>query len=509
MGSFCSLGTEKERPKRITSYNNIDDIRFNAGLFIQEHKDTFLSIYSLSPLPIAYGSYGEIRICEHLRSKEKRAVKMIEKSCLSKSLIQNRTVLQEVDILRSLDHPNILKVFEYFEDLKYYYIVMEYCPYGDLLDELLKRVIFDETLASKIMGQIFAGVNYIHSRSIIHRDLKLENILICSNQNEIKVKIIDFNISALNTGKKLSKFTGTFHYMAPEVINQCYDEKCDLWACGVIMYILLTGEFPFTGNTREEIFENILTGKFGHKNSPFAQLSLSCKDILSNLLNTNPASRFSARDSLSHSWIESNYFDRSDQNFLQRTLTRMLTITKKPKLREMFETFLLSQVQKKHENFKSVEKVFFELDIDKNGVISIQELVNKFKNNMSEEQAREEAERILRIVDNDGSGEIDYTEFLRASMEEESYVSKENLKKAFYYFDKNCSGTIEKNELMSWLTDGAIIPMEVVEQLIEEADKNGDGVIDLEEFENLLLDRIAKTEEPSLSVSFEDEELSD
>jgi calcium-dependent protein kinase len=505
MGSFCSVGLEKERPKRLVSYNSIEEIRFNAGLFIQENQDEFSKTYNLNTEPIGYGAYGEVWICEHVRSKEKRAVKIIEKSTISPEVLKSRGLLEEVEILRSLDHPNILKIFEYFEDYKNFYIVMEYSQHGDLFDELQKRGKFDEQTASKIMQQIFAGVNYFHNKLVVHRDLKLENILISKQDKDVNIKIIDFNIATVKTSLKLSKFTGTFNYIAPEVIDEDYDEKCDLWSCGVILFLLLTGEFPFFGKDRDKLFSCILNGKY-QENPCFSQISSLAKDLISHLLCKNLQNRYSAREALNHPWIET-FCPSSDHNFYQRTLTRMLSIKKKPKLREMFETFLLGPVQKNDSELKELEKVFFELDVDRNGMISIHELFNKFKTQMPEDLARKEAERILRTVDNDCSGQIDYTEFLRAALEEESYVCKENLIKAFYYFDKNSSGSIDKVELSSWLAEGAVIPMEVIEQLIEEADKNGDGVIDLEEFQTLLLDRIAKEENSqpvSQNVSFED-----
>ena len=180
-------------------------------------------------------------------------------------MIEKRTVLNEVDILKTLDHPNILKIFEYFEDERYYYIVMEYCQDGDLYDLLNSLGKFDEETAAKLMGQIFSAINYIHNRNVIHRDVKLDNILIVKTNKEVCIKIIDFNIATFNMGKRLSKITGTSHYMAPEVIKENYTEQCDLWSCGVIMYLLLSGEFPFNGSSSQQITAHVLNGKFNLK----------------------------------------------------------------------------------------------------------------------------------------------------------------------------------------------------------------------------------------------------
>lgn len=497
MGNFCSLGCDKQRPTRIRSCNSIDDIAFSTGLFVQENHYSFTSIYEISPKSLGYGSYGEVYLCEHKRSKEKRAVKIIDKRYLSKSMIQKKTVLNEVDILKTLDHPNILKIFEYFEDDKNYYIVMEFCSEGDLFDELERVKYLDEKNTANIIAQILAGLAYIHNRQIVHRDIKLENILICNKEKEIHIKIIDFNIATFYKGKKLSKFTGTSYYIAPEVIDQSYDEKCDIWSCGVIMHFLLSGCFPFNGISRDEILEKIANAKLNLTGLRWSNISTPAKDLLKILLDKNPKTRITASQALNHPWVFPVFETQVDQKFFKKTLTRMLSITKKPKLKELFETFLLGQVQKNDPKIKLYEKVFIELDADRNGVISKQDIILLLAPAMTLELASKEAERIMKIIDNDQSGEIDFSEFLRSALEEDSYVSKENLRKGFYYFDKNHSDTIDKNELMSWLTEGAIIPMTIIEELISEADKNNDGVIDLEEFENLLLEKIENEENHS------------
>ena len=502
MGSFCSLGCDKDKTTRMRSYNSIDEILFSTGLFVQENRESFTSIYDIFPKSIGYGAYGEVFICEHKRSKEIRAVKIIDKNLLSKGMIEKRKVLNEVDILRTLDHPNVLKVFEYFEDPRNYYLVMEYCSGGDLFDELDRVKSFDEISASKIMSQILAGVAYIHNQSIVHRDLKLENILIWSKANEIHIKIIDFNIATINTGKKLSKFTGTSYYIAPEVINESYDEKCDVWSCGVIMFLLLTGSFPFIGSTRDAVLHNIKANKITFYYKTWNKVSSEAQDLIRLLLNQNPGLRISAVEALKHPWIESVFEQQVDQPFFERTITRMLSVQKKPKLKEMFETFLLGQVQKNDSRISVYEKVFLDFDADRNGVINKEDIILRLRNQIEPDLVLKEAERLMKIIDNDKSGAIDFTEFLRCALEEDIFICKENLHKAFCYFDKNRSDSIEKTELMAWLAEGAIIPMNVIEELIEEADKNHDGEIDLAEFEDLLLERINK-EDHSSNTSFD------
>lgn len=503
MGSFCSFGieAEKEKPKRLASCNTIDDILFNTGLFVQENHNHFSSIYNLLSFPIGYGSYGEVWIGYHIRSKEKRAIKVIDKLWLDSERIDSKSVLNEVEILKTLDHPNVLKIFEYFEDERYYYIVMEYCPEGDLFDQFEKVGKYDEEIAAKIMCQIFSAVNYIHNKNIVHRDIKLENILVSSKDKDIHIKLIDFNIATFNIGKRLSKFTGTSFYIAPEVIDKNYDEKCDIWSCGVMIYLLLTGNFPFDGSSNDEILSKISKCKLNLKGKIWDQISHTAKNLIALTLEKNPKKRCTAKDALEHPWIRTNSCMPTDDKVLKKTLTRMLSIKKKPKLKEVFQTFILGQVQENNQELKHLEKVFHELDKDRNGVISRGELSDRLCMDMTQDEANKEVERMWKLVDNDGSGVIDYTEFLRAVLEEESYVCKENLRKAFYYFDKDRSETIEKYELMSWLSEGAIIPMEVIEELIEDADVNEDGVIDFEEFQKLLMDKIEQEEAKNSCIS--------
>jgi len=153
----------------------------------------------------------------------------------------------EIDILKNLDHPNILRLYEVFEDKKFIYLVTEFCEAGELFDEIVKRQRFDERDAAIIIKQLLSAIAYCHSKSVCHRDLKPENILI-DNKETLSIKLIDFGTSQkFDTEEKMELILGTAYYIAPEVLKGEYDEKCDVWSCGVILYILLSGSPPFNG----------------------------------------------------------------------------------------------------------------------------------------------------------------------------------------------------------------------------------------------------------------------
>lgn len=169
----------------------------------------------------------------------------------------------ELSILRKLDHPNILKIFEVFEDKVNYFLVTEFCSGVELFETIQKKIRFSEYEAAQIIRQVLQAISYCHSLGVVHRDLKPEN-LIYDEENDNALKIIDFGTSVEYDKKKvqLKQMHGTSYYIAPEVLKQNYDERCDVWSIGVLMYILLSGCPPFDGETDDEIIQAIKVGKY-------------------------------------------------------------------------------------------------------------------------------------------------------------------------------------------------------------------------------------------------------
>ena len=166
------------------------------------------------------------------------------------------------------DHPNIIKFYEYFEDIGYLYLIMEECGGGELFDKITERLEmrkpFTEKEAAGVFKQLMSAVAFCHGQNIVHRDLKPENILLQTKFIDSPIKVIDFGLSKIfkNSDHTMFNKCGTPYYIAPEVLNGYYDEKCDIWSAGVILYILLSGEPPFNGYTDEEIYRKILSKKF-------------------------------------------------------------------------------------------------------------------------------------------------------------------------------------------------------------------------------------------------------
>jgi calcium-dependent protein kinase len=493
MGSFCSghVQTNISSSKRTSSsiLDSKQQLKVSKSMFVQENSGSFTDVYNLHPKSLGSGAYGEVWLCDHKITQETRAVKILFKEGMEPEDIRNRSVFIEVEILKALDHPNILKVYEYFEDDEKYYIVMEYCKNGDVFGRLEKTGPFNEKIAAKVMKQMLSALNYLHKQKIIHRDIKPENLLLADSEpDDINIKLIDFNIATVK--KQDLDVQGTIDYMAPEVFKGNYDEKCDIWGAGVILYVLVSGKLPFEGGDDEEqIRKNILKSRPVLEKGIWSKISKECRDLIARLLNKSPSSRLSAEQALKHPFILKYVEGIQDNAFLTRTLTRIRSISKTGKLRQAFATFMVSQLSKSSSTRK-LEEIFHGIDKNNDGVISESEMLEALEKEMSAIEAKKEAEKIFALVNKDENDCINYTEFLRISMENETLMSKENIHKAFKFFDKDGSGSIDKEEIVQWLGSGGLMPEDMIRDLIKEADSNGDGSIDVEEFENILIDKL-------------------
>ena len=221
---------------------------------------------------------------------EYRAMKIIMK--------KNDTAQNEIEIMRKISHPHIVNIFDIYEDTKKYYIMMEFFEGGELFEAISEQRTFTEIDCAHIIKQILSALNYLHSKNIMHRDLKPENIMLThklSKKNKkYEVKIIDFGTAKIfKKEQKETKFIGISYYIAPEVLKESYDEKCDIWSCGVIMFILLCGYPPFNGNTNDGIYNNIRNNQPYFHGEDWKDMTPDAVDLLQNMLNKQPNKRFS------------------------------------------------------------------------------------------------------------------------------------------------------------------------------------------------------------------------
>ncbi|XP_035230991.1 MAP/microtubule affinity-regulating kinase 3-like isoform X7 [Stegodyphus dumicola] len=255
---------------------------------------------------IGKGNFAKVKLAKHLPTGKEVAIKIIDKTQLNPSSLQK--LFREVRIMKILDHPNIVKLFQVIETEKTLYLVMEYASGGEVFDYLVAHGRMKEKEARAKFRQIVSAVQYCHQKRIIHRDLKAENLLL---DGEMNIKIADFGFSnEFVPGQKLDTFCGSPPYAAPELFQgKKYDgPEVDVWSLGVILYTLVSGSLPFDGANLKELRERVLRGKY---RIPF-YMSTDCENLLKKFLVLNPSKRASLEAIMKDKWMNIGY-DEEDE----------------------------------------------------------------------------------------------------------------------------------------------------------------------------------------------------
>ena len=419
--------------------------------------------------------------------------------CKSSSKILYTTIEKEINILKSLDHPNIIKIYEFFKTEKYIYIINELCTGGELFDKIVDVKYFSEEVACNIMRQLLSAVAYCHEKGIIHRDLKPENILIESSEEKNKdffhIKVIDFGTCEILKKSKLTEQIGTSFYIAPEVLKNGYNEKCDLWSCGVILYILLCGSPPFYGKNEKEIFSKILYGNFSFRHKIWNKISNEAKNLVQKLLEINPQKRLSAKEALNDVWFESNknaIINKKNNNF-PLFIKNITEFCAEQKLQQATLAFLVHNFAPKEE-LDELKEIFFSFDKNCDGKISKEEFVTGLSNTNTLNTILKNGnsiEGLIKKIDTDNNGYIGFEEFCIALINKEKILTEKNLRMAFNVFDRDKNGGISQNELKYILGEYNVnVKEHLWRKMIEQIDLNRDGQISYNEFHKMMMEVI-------------------
>jgi len=212
----------------------------------------------------------------------------------------------ETSLLQRINHQNIVKLIDICDTKETLFIVMELMEGGELYEEIVKRKSFTEKDASFIMFQLLSALEYLHERDIVHRDLKLENLLLTKPES-LDIKLADFGLSKVFTGEAMQTACGTPYYVAPEILTgDGYNKKIDTWAAGVLLYVLLSGRLPYSGETDVDLFQAIIETELVWKKPQFDTVSDEAKDLIQNLMNKDPGTRLDASQALKHPFITNN-----------------------------------------------------------------------------------------------------------------------------------------------------------------------------------------------------------
>ena len=474
-----------------TNVEHVKDLKITKGMLVQESKGDPYEFYEEVKV-LGEGSFGKVYMVRHKISRVLRAMKSIHKDKTQLREEEEKAMINEINVLKSLDHPNIMKIYEYFNTEKCLYIITELLTGGELFDRISSSNHLSEKVSKYIMKQLLSAVDFCHENGIIHRDLKPENILIESKEdarNEFfTIKLIDFGTSdKLSKGKMCKVQIGTPFYIAPEVLSNSYNEKCDLWSCGVILYIMLCGDPPFYGDTDDEIYASVKRGIVEYSEEEWDQVSKEAKDLINKLLVKNISKRLSAKEALQHEWIKN--MDILNNQISNEQLKIIVNNLKKysatQKLQQATLAFIVHNLISK-EDTDILRKCFILFDTNGDGHLDKEEMVYGLSLVLSKEDAKKEVDRIMEIIDVDGNGFIEYEEFLRASLDKKKILTTENVKTVFRIFDKDDSGKITPEELKQVMGQDADIDDNVWTQLVHEIDLNEDGEISFYEFDRMM-----------------------
>lgn len=266
---------------------------------------------------IGRGAFSVVREGIRKATGKKYAIK-----CISKNLIDKKELAlleREIDIMKKLQHPNIIQLMEVIDTPDTLYLVLEFASGGELFDAIVNRGSYSESDAANICLQILEAIKYVHDHGIAHRDLKPENLLLANEPGEKdKIKIADFGLSKDFGQEQLQTSCGTPDYVAPEVLmGEQYDEAVDIWSIGVITYVLLCGFPPFYGETQKELFENIMGGKYDFPEPEWTDVSEEAKNFIRKMLIVNSKERYTAEQALADPWLVQNTQNNKELKRLQ------------------------------------------------------------------------------------------------------------------------------------------------------------------------------------------------
>lgn len=487
---------------------NQKTIKFHAQGFVTPQVGKLLEEYDIGDL-LGTGGYGEVYLGVHKKSGAERAIKVITKAPDAKS---NQAVLHEFNVVRKLDHPNLLKMYNLYQDESYFYIVTDIYKGGELFEEIIKRKTFTESDAAELMNNLLSCINYCHKQNLVHRDLKPENILLEESMEMDDLKVIDFGLAeSFHDGETLKESVGTIYYMAPEVLEKKYGSKVDIWSCGVICFILLSGYPPFDGETDEDIEEAILNGGFQFKGSVWDAVSDDAADFIQDLLSYEPNNRPTAEQALQHPWLQnsrkrvSSAFKKRATDSTRSYLNNLKNFNATSKLKQATCAFIASQLCLKQEK-EEIDEVFRALDTNCDGKLNKDEVKNGYFDFYGKHLEDEELDKMFQQICTAGTGAISYSEFVVAAMFEKNLLDNSRLQAAFCMFDSDGDGMITVDNFKTVLnffreeTDGDDeVDDYILEKVIKQVDSDGDDRISYQDFQEMMFRTVAVNPPPSVA----------
>lgn len=436
------------------------------------------------------GRYGIVRVGRRKLGPpdERIAVKIVPKARGSMRELEN-----EIKCLSKVaGHKNVMQLLDAFEDKTHAYLLTPMYSGGELFDRIVSQRIFTEADASRNMSHLLSAIAHCHARSVVHRDVKPENLLYSNPNPNAELVLVDFGMArefSHSEDKCMSLQCGSPSYVAPEVLARSYDEKCDVWSCGIIMHILLVGRTPFGNGADDEILSRVEqfdpSLDLALEEEDWQDVSKEAKDLLSALLERDPEKRLSPLQALNHPWIVNNIKTEDEvssvspasrQLVLRNALENMREFNKHRRLKRA-AIRVIAALARDEDSAKRFTSLLSTLERDAKGRIKLSDLA---------EIVPSQATEGLRVS---SGGMVDPNEVLAAALAQSIYLDEHYLLAAFKKFDVSGDGRIDKQELAQALGKDPNVDQELVMEAMRHADKDGNGYITFEEFVSVVRER--------------------
>lgn len=469
-----------------------DSEKFRHDGFVIHNSGEFRDFYELGE-KLGSGATADVYLCTNKATGAVRAVKCID--CLQ--VPDSASLRREIEIMKLMDHPNIVRIHEDFTEYSTIHLVLELCTGGELFDYIVEHGHLTETQAAMLMESMLKAAFYMHQNCVCHRDFKPENFLFASKEASIEqshLKLSDFGLATKCVpGSFLEQCCGTPEYLAPEVLSGSYDCSADMWSLGVIMYVLLCGYTPFRGDTEQQIFKNIRKGAYSFNYAAWANVSDDAKDMIRALLTKNPLQRQTAEQALNHVWVK-HFAPKAATVLSDSLICDLRDFQGKSKLQKAVRHAIAAQLD--DSKTKALRDAFMTLDKNGDGLLTAQEIAAGFSSFKIDVPA--DLKQLVQEVDTDGNGGIDFTEFLAAAIGKKACMAEDTCWQAFQTFDRDGDGKIGTRDLAKVFRNRDNAEMS---KLVSEADMNNDGEIDFPEFCKMMRSTTAATESTAASAA--------
>lgn len=445
---------------------------------------TFAGTYAESKA-LGAGTYGSVRLVHHRKLGHVRAVKAVPVN--AEGDLGN--LRQEISIMKMMDYPNVVKLFETFSQKGTIYFVLEFCGGGQLLDYILSAQSLTERQAAGALRQMFGAIRYVHHHNVVHRDLKPENWLLASDGpiETNTLKLIDFGVSRVCApGEKLHTRIGSVFYVSPGVIAGSYGAPADVWSMGVIMFLLLAGELPFQEKNDKATMMKIRKADFSFRAPQWSNISSEAKGLVSQILVADPARRLTAADALKHTWVEGIAPTAQDHAlglnvFENLRRFRAQNELKKAALRVIADALSEGELLE-------LRQAFAALDKDGDGFLTFEEIETGLQ-----ETGHQCIQKELHDMAGDSvsAGGVDYTDFLAAALDHRLFHQEQFCRTAFHVLDKTKSGTISQEDLFfvlgkNGVEDTSSNASTAANTLLSEIDRSSSGEIGFDDFVHMM-----------------------